>query len=80
MTTPGIFDLPEMSLDYDLRLPKLGRGQTDVHRQLDPWVQPELRFPVGMRDVHVNPLFLPREEEETKRSIPDDRRRHPRPL
>jgi hypothetical protein len=47
-----------------------------VLRQLNVWLKPELRFSFNVVDMHMGTEFLPREKEEPKTLLAEDRRAH----
>jgi hypothetical protein len=57
-----------MLLNELFGLGELLRFQPVVRVEFDGRVNPELRFTVGVLDVHMRPPFLPREEVEAKAS------------
>jgi hypothetical protein len=67
MEEPGILDLLEVRLDNGLRLPYLTRGKTYVDGQVYRGREPELRFSVEMRHVHVDSRLL---AEKNSRNCP----------
>jgi hypothetical protein len=65
---PGTFDLPDVGFDHRLRVLELNRRKPDVHGQMDGGLKPEVRLPVRVGDVYVNPRLLPREQEQAERA------------
>ena len=45
-----------------------------ILRQFNGWLKPELRFPIGVMHVHMEPGFLAREEKETETVFAKDSR------
>ena len=62
--------------DDGLRLPNLGGGQPDVHRQVYVWREPELRLAVRVCYVDVDAGLFAGEEEQSELSVADDSRCH----
>jgi len=78
VTMPGIFDLPEVRLDYRLRLPHLCRRKPNIDGQVYRQGEPELRLAIRVRDVDVNSGLLTGEEKQAELSVADDRGSHAR--
>lgn len=65
-----------MFLDTLPNLVELAVGQALVPGQLDLRFDPEFRLSIGTGYMHMNPLFFPREEQESIVFISQDRRTH----
>ena len=74
MTAPGFSDFRFMLFDQSSNPSKILGRQARCLRQLDPGLQPELRFSTLASNVHVNPRFLARKEEKAKPVRSKDRR------
>ena len=48
--------------------------QSVILRQFNRWLKPELRFPICVMHVHMEPGFLAREEKETETVFAKDSR------
>ena len=74
MTAPGFSDFRFMLFDQSSNPSKILGRQARCLRQLDPGLQPELRFSTLASNVHVNPRFLAWKEEKAKPFRSEDRR------
>jgi hypothetical protein len=63
---PGSTDVIFVFPDQRFRRPNLAVVQAVILRQFEQRLKPELRFPVGMMHVHVEPGFLARKEKEAE--------------
>ena len=60
--------------DQSFGRPKLAVVQAVILRQFNRWLNPELRFPVGVMYMHVEPGFLARKEKESESVLAKDSR------
>lgn len=65
-----------MLLDEPQSLADLALAQSEVPRNFDLWLHPELGLALGSDCMNVKPRFLTREEEEPKTGRSEDRRTH----
>jgi len=70
----GVANRVVMDFDQRFRRSQLHPTQAVVFSELDARLEPELRFAVGARNVHVRARFFAREEEQPEAAMTDDRR------
>jgi hypothetical protein len=73
---PGITDLLFVTYNEVYNVTELASGQSGGARHGNVRLQPDVRFAVRMRNVHVQPRFFSREKEESVRTFTEDGRRH----